>query len=374
MCNLSVSKPSEIVQVLPSLISDLSTDSKDTLTPLLRQLCEIETECAIQQKALKGWRWTLLTQASDQGFFAAIAKIILYLLPSVHNAATELKQAESKRSELQVQIRQNESAFAESVVKALNELPRHFPPKKGVSEEQFKASQELLCTGKKFKSHLEYRSRENVFFQLPPTCLPIASENLRAKHRFMLSMLQKYPGHTTILKSIPQNLKEDPEFIMAAVKLHGRVLTYVDSKFLLDKKILLVALQTHPQLITFDLVKSHFANDVDVFMEVAKQDPMLAMVSLSSNLKHHEGILKVALQNMQAFDLFCLDKSYFQDLTFMQIAAPIHGSVLKFASDSIKANKSVVLAAVKNDPSAIQYARESLQNDPDVMLSYLAWV
>jgi hypothetical protein len=45
----------------------------------------------------------------------------------------------------------------------------------------------------------------------------------------------------------------------------------------------------------------------------------------------------------------------------------VYGSQLEHASDSLRADKEVVLAAVENDSWALEYADKSLQKDPDII-------
>ena len=43
------------------------------------------------------------------------------------------------------------------------------------------------------------------------------------------------------------------------------------------------------------------------------------------------------------------------------------GSALKFADESLKKDKSIVLVAIKQDAEAFEFVDESLKNDPDVI-------
>jgi len=44
----------------------------------------------------------------------------------------------------------------------------------------------------------------------------------------------------------------------------------------------------------------------------------------------------------------------------------IEGSVLEYASDSLKADREVVIEAIRNESYSIIYASEELQNDPEL--------
>ena len=41
--------------------------------------------------------------------------------------------------------------------------------------------------------------------------------------------------------------------------------------------------------------------------------------------------------------------------------------MLNYATDELKADRDVVIAAVSNDKLALGYASEKLQNDPDII-------
>jgi hypothetical protein len=55
------------------------------------------------------------------------------------------------------------------------------------------------------------------------------------------------------------------------------------------------------------------------------------------------------------------------DVDVVTTAVTFEGRLLRHMSEPMRASKSVVLAAVSNDPSAIKYASSQLQSDPDVI-------
>ena len=43
------------------------------------------------------------------------------------------------------------------------------------------------------------------------------------------------------------------------------------------------------------------------------------------------------------------------------------GFALKYASDSMRKDKEIIMEAVKNLPQALRYIHQSLKNDPDIL-------
>ena len=43
------------------------------------------------------------------------------------------------------------------------------------------------------------------------------------------------------------------------------------------------------------------------------------------------------------------------------------GFALKYASDSMRKDKEIIMEAVKNLPQALKYIHQSLKNDPDIL-------
>jgi predicted nucleic acid-binding Zn-ribbon protein len=66
-----------------------------------------------------------------------------------------------------------------------------------------------------------------------------------------------------------------------------------------------------------------------------------------------------------------LDLENFEELQddddVVMAAVKNNGSALQFASERLRADKEIVIAAVKNDPYVIVFASEELQDDDDVL-------
>ena len=54
------------------------------------------------------------------------------------------------------------------------------------------------------------------------------------------------------------------------------------------------------------------------------------------------------------------------DKEVVMAAVKSKGWALQFATDELKADKEVVLVAIKSDPDAIEYASGSLKNDKEI--------
>lgn len=78
---------------------------------------------------------------------------------------------------------------------------------------------------------------------------------------------------------------------------------------------------------------------------------------------------EVVLLDVKSNGFSLAGSDYTNDKEVVMAAVKNNGQALEFASPFMQEDKEVVLAAVRNDGSAIQFASASLQKDKDVLLA-----
>jgi predicted methyltransferase len=111
------------------------------------------------------------------------------------------------------------------------------------------------------------------------------------------------------LRRASEELRNDKDIVLAAVKVEGFALQFASETLRNDKDVVLAAVKEHPDAFQF----------------------------ASETLRNNKGVVIAAVKQ--------------------------NGFVLQFASETLRNDKDVVLAAVKEHGFALQFASEALRND-----------
>ena len=76
---------------------------------------------------------------------------------------------------------------------------------------------------------------------------------------------------------------------------------------------------------------------------------------------------KEALERISNWDWWSVPEEFYKDKSFVLAAVKRDVRALEYADKSLKKDKEVVLEAVKQHGSALMYANKSLKNDPDIL-------
>ena len=91
------------------------------------------------------------------------------------------------------------------------------------------------------------------------------------------------------------------------------------------------------------------------------------IISLSNEkLKVDKEVILAAVKQ-NGYALQYADEKLKADKKFILAAVKENGYALEYADEKLKADKKIVLAAVKQDVSALDYVDDSLKNDPDIL-------
>ncbi|MEK9658278.1 MAG: DUF4116 domain-containing protein, partial [bacterium] len=229
--------------------------------------------------------------------------------------------------------------------------------------------------------------------------LRFAAEKLKADPNIVLAAVNQ---HGFALRYAAEKLKADTNIVLAAVKQHGRALAYAADDLQADPNIVLAAVKQHCMALHFaaDTLKKDpdFINQLvselsqeelttllrqlpemrtnPIFAKAFKaKDGNASQLSLEE-LKNFPGIFLtlITLNNFYSvlFLLGCMQLIKLSITLFTPVSrqdVENNWRSLEYASDDVKANPEIVLAAVKQSGEALRFAADELKADPGIVLA-----
>ncbi|MGZ3732343.1 MAG: DUF4116 domain-containing protein, partial [Parachlamydiaceae bacterium] len=194
-------------------------------------------------------------------------------------------------------------------------------------------------------SALEYASEElknDKEFMLAAvqrygSALQYASEELKSDKEFMLAVVER--NGSAFLQYASEKLKSDKEFMLAAVQRYGSAIEYASEKLKSDKEFMLAAVQRYGSAIEY--ASEELKSDRDFVLAAAVQS-RLALRYASEELKSDREIVLVALEQS--------------------------GLALEYASEELKSDREIVLVALEQSGLALEYASEEFKSDREIVL------
>ena len=169
----------------------------------------------------------------------------------------------------------------------------------------------------------------------------------------ILEKLEETGGE--ILIGAPLELLSNREFMLKAVDEFGWALAYASDELKNDEEVVLTAIQG------WDGVSVNFS---------------YAIKEASEELRSNKNFMRKAIELTDG-EAFCGATDELKNDKEMALFAVSHGSaphqcdpdiILRYASEAIRADKDVVLAAVRRNGWSLEYASEELKADKDVVL------
>ncbi|MBA3721977.1 MAG: DUF4116 domain-containing protein [Parachlamydiaceae bacterium] len=172
-----------------------------------------------------------------------------------------------------------------------------------------------------------------------PVGFRYASTELRNNKSYVFSLLEK--GYNRIFKYLPPALKNDFDFMKQAVSIRGFSLFYASTALKNHKELVLIAIKNCPE--TIENISSELQEDPEVVAAALDQDPevLTALSDTQQNIKTN--VLKSVSRD---------------------------GKMLDWVIKKFRDDFDVVLAAVKNNPLALQYASDRLKQHPDIINAF----
>ena len=113
--------------------------------------------------------------------------------------------------------------------------------------------------------------------------------------------------------------------------------------------------------IALEYASEELQQDREIVLAAVKEDGW-ALQYASEELQRDPDIVVAAVKH-NGWTLQSASEELRRDRDFLLAAVSLSGCALKFAADNIRCDRAVVLAAVLQDESALEYADESLQRD-----------
>ena len=172
-------------------------------------------------------------------------------------------------------------------------------------------------------------------------------------------------------------LRDDDELISTALKQNGLALAYLSELVKADKKIVLLAIEQNPYSIQF--AAQSLIDDLEILKAAYSRDNIAsnfenpgqlnliqyASIEIQSNIVILLELLTYSSSLIHSFPPNFLSEEY-----FMSQAVTKNGTIIEYASDEIKNNRNIVLAAAKSNGNFMSYQRfNQFINDREIMLA-----
>lgn len=265
--------------------------------------------------------------------------------------------------------------------------------------------QDLLLKIEEFVEAVDAKGEEltkEEYLQKKADALQMVPPPLLARKDIMCKAVLRFGG--SALRWAPPHLLVDREFILQCISLEvesesdleNPVCKFVDSSLLSDKDFVLEVLHLQENPVIFDFATDELRQDADIirvvvsmhpsylrYCEVSCRDLVLTAVQRDAwsalqyvkreYLEDREIISAAVDQNPDIFFLLndSLDvKMYNNDRELMLSAVSRDGRSLRWASEVLRSDKGVVLAAVRSSSDALSYVSTELSNDAEVQSEF----
>ena len=191
------------------------------------------------------------------------------------------------------------------------------------------------------------------------------------------------------LKTASEELKNNPEVVLAAVKQNYNALEYASGEIKSNPEFMLEALKQYYRVLQY--ASGDLKSDFAFMLEAVKQNGFTleyASEELRSNpeivmeaVKHDYHILQYASKELRSNPTFML-KAVKKDYHALQYAGEElksnpeiimeavkqNGLALQYASEELKSNLEIVMEAIKQNYKALEYTSDEVKSNPEIML------
>ena len=193
-----------------------------------------------------------------------------------------------------------------------------------------------------------------------------ASAALQGDHDVVLAAVAQFGG---ALKYASAALQADHDVVLVAVAQSGEALQCASAALQADHDVVLVAVAQDGRALQF--ASAALQADRDVVLAAVAQNGN-ALQYASAALKVDPGVVFIAMQNGYRLVLRNASSALQADRDVVLAAVAQAGSELEYASAALKADRDVVLAAVAQSGGALDCASVALKADRDVVLAAVA--
>lgn len=191
------------------------------------------------------------------------------------------------------------------------------------------------------------------------------SDELRNDRDFVLKAINM---QVCSLRSLPDNFRRDREIALAAVKNDGRDMRYVGELLKNDRGFILASLE-RGNILGIQFVSYELRDDYEIIMK-AVNAAGIALDYASERLKNNKDIVLAAMRN-QAWSLKAASEELRSDATIFLEAIKSDIRNLQFASSILKNDYHFIFQGVNMQGVALQHASKDLKQNLDIILAAL---
>ena len=168
-----------------------------------------------------------------------------------------------------------------------------------------------------------------------------------------------------IIKGISKELKDNTDIALAAVQKNGLSLQHFSKKIRDNKEVVLDAGHS-----SFEFASKRLMGDKEFILLIINTEFSYGILERASKgLKADKEVVMTAVKK-NGYSLQYASKSLKDDKSFFKAAIKLSGGyVLEYASKELKDDKQVVKTAVKNWGKALEYTSDNLRNDKEVVMA-----
>jgi hypothetical protein len=189
---------------------------------------------------------------------------------------------------------------------------------------------------------------------------PFLCDELKQDEELSLLAVKKYPR---ILKVIHANCTDDEWFLLRVVLANPKAIAFISKDWLSNNAFLLKCLSVSPQCLEY---MPHNVKDEIELVQVAVQAKGEVLQFAGDALKNNEGIVRAAIKQNPKAIRYAGEKLK-KDRSIVLAAVERSGCVLDTVNAEHKDDEDIVRAAVSHDPNAIEYASERLRDTKEIV-------
>ena len=222
-------------------------------------------------------------------------------------------------------------------------------------------------------------------------CLRWADHSLKSDFNFISKCISK---NAKSIKFVNKNINQFEKLVLKAIKKDGEILKSLSSKFLNNKKVILLAAQTNGEV--FKYINKSLRNDKQIAFKCLLKDPQMLRLAnkkfkanknlilklikkdfkcfkyIDKKLKLDIQILKTVILNtsFRSGDEYKIPANYLSKLgnrNLIIFAIKKSGWWFKDLSEKYKNDKEIALLVVKKSYYLFEYISEKLKKDKDIL-------
>jgi hypothetical protein len=213
----------------------------------------------------------------------------------------------------------------------------------------------------KWKGELNYAKSED--YTKNNNCVNLTIEQQEC-------IIDNYVTSYDFLDLTKEEWRSNRTFILAALNNDGKILELLSDEFKKDKEIVITAAVN--DIASLEYADDSLKTNKEVLQAIVENDKSLSYL-LNDNLSQEQKLCFIQGLSHEDFDPEFLEDSdekigWMKEKEFVLEAIKIDEKTLKFASSDLKSDKELVTLATIKNISAIEYADEKLQCDPEIIL------